>query len=304
MMIIKPTVGLISRSGIIPISCHQDTAGPMARNVSDAAILLGILAGQDDDDALTSNSRDFLLGDYTPYLDKQGLHGARIGVVRQHWPNDHHIEQLLDNSIAAMRDCGAEIIDTVSLLSSDTLRSNERQVMLYEFKAGLNAYLKQLGDHAPQRNLADIIKFNQRYKDQTMPYFQQELLLAAQATSDLSDPHYQQALQINLQQAREQGIDKTLQQYGLDAIIMPTTSSPWLIDCINGDNRSGSAACLPAVAGYPHITVPAGYVYGLPVGLSFIGGSYQEPLLIKLAYAFEQATQVRHPPGYQTTISF
>lgn len=293
---IKPTVGLVSRSGIIPISHSQDTAGPMARSVSDAALLLGALTGVDARDAKTRESAGQCHADYTVFLDPQGLRGARIGIARDCWPWDYKIDRVLDDAIAAMREHGATLVDGVELPDSNELWRAEREIFRYELKAGLNAYFASLGDGAPVRTLRDVIEFNERNRDSTMPYFEQEFFHSAQTAGPLADDIYRLALASAQRLARDKGIGAALQKNRLDAIAAPTTSAPWLIDLVNGDNRTGSCSRPPAVAGYPHISVPAGYVLGLPVGLSFFAGAYQESVLIRLAYAFEQATKTRRPP--------
>lgn len=301
---IKPTVGLVSRSGIIPISHSQDTAGPMARTVRDAAILLGVLTGVDEQDPATQASADHAFKDYTPFLDKGGLRGARIGVARHLFPIHEKIDALMADCISIIKAAGAIVIDPVKIKTASEIRKPEITVMSCEFKAGLNAYLSRLNnDSIALHSLSDVIAFNQTEHKKIMPYFAQERMLAAQASASLDDPIYQQALQLCRRLAREQGIDAVMAEHKLDAIIAPTTGLPWLIDLINGDHPTGGCSGPAAVAGYPHITVPAGYIYGLPLGLSFFASAWQEPALIRLAYAFEQANPIRHPPQFLATAS-
>ena len=295
---IKPTVGLISRSGIIPIAHSQDTAGPMARTVRDAATILGALTGIDAQDPATEISRDNVYDDYTQFLDKDGLRGARIGIARDFFEIHEKVNELISICIQSLKEAGADVIDPVSIKTAAAIREPETIVMAYEFKADLNAYLAQLPDPTRVRSLQDVIDFNLAQRDRVMPYFAQERMDSAQAKGSLDDPEYQNALQLSRRLAREQGIDATLKEHNLDAIATPTTGLPWLIDLVNGDHRTGGCSGPAAVAGYPHITVPAGYVYGLPVGLSFFASTWQEPTLIRLAYAFEQAAQARRPPSF------
>ena len=295
---IKPTVGLVSRSGIIPIAHSQDTAGPMARTVADAAILLGVLAGVDPLDPATEASRGRALADYTVCLDRDGLRGARIGVAHNFFGVDHRIDQLMQTCLDAMRQAGAEIIDPANIDTADQLEKTEFEVLLYEFKADLNAYLARLGPTAPVHSLAEVIAFNTRHGDRVMPYFGQEVMLMAEAKGPLTDDAYLKALETNHRLSRAEGIDSTLAKHRLDAIVAPSGGIECLVDWLLGDYGRGGSSSPAAVAGYPSITVPAGYVCGLPAGISFIGGAYQEPALIRLAFAFEQAHPVRKPPRF------
>ena len=299
---IKPTVGLVSRAGIIPIAHSQDTAGPMARSVRDAAIVLGVLAGADPRDPATAGSETRGLRDYTPYLDADGLDGARIGVARGFAGFHERVDDLLAQAIDAMRARGAEIVDPVALAHTrGALARAEVEVLLYEFKADLNAYLAALGPDAPVRSLAELIAFNRRHAREEMPYFQQERLEAAEARGPLSEPAYLDARRAARALSRDAGIDRVMETHRLDAIVAPTGGPAWVTDLVNGDHFGGSSSAYAAAAGYPNITVPAGEVFGLPVGVSFFGRAWSEPTLIRIAYAFEQATRHRRPPRYLPT---
>jgi amidase len=314
---IKPTVGLLSRSGIVPIAHSQDTAGPMARTVADAAILLGAMVGggpggtanRDPDDAATlAGGR--ALADYTPFLRADGLKGARIGVARKHLFGHSAAVPLVEEAIAEMRRQGAVIVDPAEITTAGQLDDAELTVLLYEFKADLDAYLAaqppvpaaagaERLEGAPVRSLAELIAFNERHHDREMPFFAQELLQRAAAKGTLADAAYRKALARNHLLARRRGIDATLARHRLDAIVAPTGGPASPIDLVNGDASSGGSSTPAAVAGYPSITVPAGQAFGLPVGMSFIGAAFAEPTLIRLAYAFEQATRHRRPPRFQ-----
>ncbi len=292
---IKPTLGLISRAGIVPIAHSQDTAGPMARTVADAAVLLGVLAGRDPRDPATA-SAPATIPDYTRYLDAGGLRGARIGVVRKNlFGYSPESDRIAEEAIAAMKQAGAVIVDPADIPHLGEYGDGEFEVLLYEFKADLNAYLASLAV-SPIRTLADAIAFNSREATRELPYFGQEIFVRAEAKGPLTDPKYLKALADNRRLSGPEGIDAIMEQQKLDALVAPTGAPPWLIDLVDGDHDMGGSSTPAAVSGYPHITVPAGYSFGLPVGISFIGRAWSEPTLIRLAYAFEQATKVRRPP--------
>ncbi len=297
---IKPTVGLTSRAGVIPISHSQDTVGPFGRTVADAAAVLGALVGVDEHDAATQQSTGKFYHDYTQFLDSKGLQGARIGIAREVYSGyDARVDALLEQAIAVMRAAGAEVIDPMNIPTAKEIdqTDTEMTVLLYEFKANLNAYLQNL-EESPVRSLAEIIAFNNAHAEQEMPYFQQELLLQAQETGTLTDENYLAALEKNRRLARAEGIDAVMEQHHLDALVMPTGGPAWLIDLVNGDHGTGSCSQPAALAGYPAISVPMGYIFELPVGITFMGSAFSEPTLIKLAYAFEQQTKARHTPKY------
>lgn len=302
---IKPTVGLVSRSGIIPIAHSQDTAGPMARSVADAALILGVLAGEDPRDKTTAQSRGKSYTDYTRFLDRDGMRGMRIGVARKHFGFNQHVDELMNNLVWMMgSELGAIIISPADIPTTGQFDDSEFDVLLYEFKADLNAYLAGLGASAPHRSLKDLIDFNNSKSGFEMPYFGQDIFEKAQAKGPLTDRKYRQALAKNHRLTRTQGIDFIMKKHRLDALVAPTGGPPWPTDWVNGDHFTGGYSSASAVAGYPHLTVPAGYVFGLPVGISFFGGPYSEPVLIKIAYAFEQATKARHQPQFLPTADF
>jgi amidase len=299
---IKPTLGLVSRAGIIPIAHSQDTAGPMARTVSDAAILLGAMAGLDKRDSATRSSVKRGLTDYTPFLDANGLKGARIGVARTLFGSDKRIAKIMESSLDAMKQAGAILID-VELKSSDTFGKTELEVLLFEFKADLDAYLSTCTD-VPIHSMADVVKFNEENRARVLQYFGQERMEQALEKDPLTSKKYLSALEKNHKLARTDGINAVMTKRKLDAIVCPSGGASWVIDPVNGDggrNWDMDSTSYAAVAGTPHITVPAGYIFGLPVGISFFAKAWQEPTLIKLAYAFEQITKIRKPPQFLAT---
>jgi amidase len=298
---IKPTVGLISRAGIIPISHSQDSAGPMCRTVTDAATLLGALTGVDADDQATAASAGKSLTDYTKFLDPNGLKGARIGVCRKFFGFSDLVDALMETALDALRRAGAVLVDPADVNLAPNAGALEFTVLLYELKADLNAYLARLGPGAPVKSLADVIAFNDAHKDQEMPYFGQDTFLKAQAKGSLATQEYLDAVKDLLKAGRDEGIDKTMDAKKLDALVAPTGGPAWVTDLINGDNGAGQTSSAAAIARYPSISVPAGTVFGLPVGISFFGRAWSEPTLIKLAYSFEQLTKVRKPPQFLPT---
>ena len=302
---IKPTVGLVSRAGIIPISASQDTAGPMARTMRDAVLVLAAVAGPDPDDGLTLSGpqESSPRNGFTSFLDAEGLNGARIGVPRNTAGFDTRVEGLMDDAIELMEERGATIVRPIDLRPSAALRRAEAEVMHYEFKAGLNDYLRS-HQGAPIKSLADLIEFNEAHAAEEMPYFGQERLVEAQRRGPLSDQRYLEARLTARRLAGEQGIDRFMEADRLDAIVAPTGGPAWVTDLVNGDHFGGGSATFAAVAGYPNISVPAGFVHGLPVGLSFFGRAWSEPTLIRIAYAFEQAAGHRRPPTFLPTVDF
>jgi amidase len=300
---IKTTVGLVSRTGIIPISHSQDGAGPMCRTVRDAAIVLGVLTGIDEQDVATSESREHSYTDYLQFLKADGLRGARIGVVRKTFGFNEKVDKIMEDALDTMKKQGAILVDPAPIETAGKFGDSEFMVLLYELKADLNAYLARLGPNAPVKTLKDIIDFNERNREKEMPYFGQDTFLKAQEKGPLTTQEYLDALAKNHQLARKEGIDATMDKNNLDALIGPTGGPAWLTDHINGDSFGGGSASAAAVAGYPNITVPAGFVNGLPVGISFFGRAWSEPVLIRLAFAFEQATNIRKPPRFPSTVN-
>jgi amidase len=293
----KPTIGLVSRSGIVPISHTQDTAGPMTRTVADAAILLSVIAGPDPLDATTTAPGRPTVADYTAFLDPNGLKGARIGIPRKKlFGYSLAADRIAEQAIADLRKLGATVIDPADIATAADLDKPEFEVLLYEFKHDLNEYLAALPPGPGVRTLKEAIAFNTSHRDRELPYFGQEIFEMAEAKGPLTTAAYRTALASCRRLSRTLGIDATMNKYRLDALVAPTGAPAWLIDLVNGDSYSGSSSTVPAVAGYPHITVPAGYEFGLPVGLSFFGRAWSEPTLFKLAYAYEQATRHRHAP--------
>ena len=300
---IKPTVGLVSRAGIIPISHSQDTAGPMARTVADAAALLTALAGADPRDSATRGAARYAV-DFTRSLDADGLRGLRLGVARKRYTGTHRaVDALFEAALDVLRERGAVLVDPVDLTTEDKLDDAENLVLSFEFKADLNAYLASLGPDAPVKTLADVIAFNQAHQDTELRFFGQELMLRSQDRGRLTVPQYTGARVRCRRFARTDGIDFVTARHRLDAIICPTSTPARAIDFVNGDGGGGTDCTTPAaVAGYPHLTVPMGQVMGLPVGLSFFGTAWSEPVLIRAAYAYEQASKLRRPPTFIPTV--
>ncbi len=292
---LKPTVGLLSRRGIIPISHTQDTAGPMTRTVRDAALLLGALAGRDPKDPATREADARREVDYTRFLTKDGLRGTRLGVVKNLLGIHAHVDAVILPALEALRAQGASLVDVE--LRSAAYDDAEFEVLLFEFKADLNAYLAGRGGAV--KDLTTLMAFNEQRSREEMPFFGQELLLQAQAKGPLTDAVYLKALDTCAQARRD--ITDLLEKHQLQALVGPTGGPAWLIDHVNGDSSSLSFSSPAAVAGCPHVTVPAGFAFGLPVGLSFVGGPWQEGPLLRLAFAFEQATRARRAPKFPTT---
>jgi amidase len=301
---IKPTLGLVSRTGIVPIAHSQDTAGPMARTVADAAALLAAMAGSDPSDPATRRAR---ADDYTAALDLDGLKGARIGIVRKKlFGYSPAADQIAERAIGVLRERGAVIVDPANIPTLGKFGDSEFEVLLYEFKADLNKFLTWLGPAAPVHSLKDVIAFNEAHKDQELTFFGQEIMEMAEKKGPLTAAAYKAALAKNHRLARTLGIDAVMTAHRLDALVAPTGGPAWLTDLVNGDGAPGSPdaqapSTVTSVAGYPHITVPAGFVHGLPVGISFFGRAWSEPTLIRLAYAYEQATKHRRPPTFLST---
>ncbi|HEY1349257.1 MAG TPA: amidase [Ktedonobacteraceae bacterium] len=300
---IKPTLGLTSRAGVIPIAHSQDTVGPFGRTVADAATVLGAMVGVDARDPATAASAGKFFTDYRPFLDPRGLRGARIGVIRQTFAGfQDKVDVVYARAIDAMAKAGATIVDPADLPAAQEIASSpdELSVLLFEFKQDLNRYLAQRGDPAIH-TLQDLIAFNESHAAQELPFFGQEIFLQAQAL-DLNDPatiaRYQQALDHDHHLGRDQGIDAVLQKFNLDALVAPTNPLPWKIDLLDGDHDLGGSSTPTSLAGYPAINVPAGFSFGLPIGLTFMGTAWSEPTLLKLASGFEAATHARKPPTF------
>jgi amidase len=297
---IKPTLGRISRRGIIPIAASQDTAGPMARTVKDAAWLLLVMCGVDEADAVTASQRGHVY-DLTKAFDADGLKGARIGVAREMAGFHRRVDHLFEAALGELKKAGAELVD-VEMPSLKDVGKHEYEVLLYEFKDGLNAYLKGAGPGAKVRTLAELIAFNEAEAERELRYFGQETLIAAEAKGPLTEQAYLDALAACRRLTRDEGLDAAIAKHKLDAFVAPTDSPAWPIDIVNGDHYLGGASTAPAVSGYPHVTVPMGAVFGLPVGLSFFGAAWSEPKLIRYAYAFEQATHHRTVPRLRPSV--
>jgi amidase len=293
---IKPTLGLVSRAGIIPISHSQDTAGSMARTVRDAAILLGAMAGVDARDSATAASAGKAAVDYTTFLDPNGLKGARIGVARKYFGFSDPVDALMNQLVEEIKRAGAEVIDPADLPSHGKFGESEFLVLLYELKADLNTYLAARPG-APG-SLKEVILFNDNNKTKEMPYFGQDIFTKAEAKGPLTTKEYTDALEVNWRLSRKEGIDAVMDEHKLDAIVAPTAGPAWFTDWVNGDCSNGGSSNAAAVAGYPDITVPAGFIFGLPVGVSFFGRAWSEGTLLKIAYGFEQMTKVRKGPEF------
>ncbi len=297
---LKPTLGLVSRSGIIPVAHSQDTAGPMARSVAEAALLLGAMTGVDGRDRATRSSEKHVLKDYRPYLDPNGLKGARIGVARRMAGTDARILKIYEFCLDVLKQLGAILIDPADVPNFDKFGKSEMEVLHYEFKADLDRYLAGCGPKTHVHSMQELVRFNEENKSQVMPYFGQEHMTTALKKGPLTSKSYLRALEKNHRLTRQEGILAVMRAHRLDALVVPSGGPAWMIDLVNGDaiNWDMESTSPAAVAGYPHITVPAGYIFGLPVGLSFFSKAWQEATLIKLAYAFEQATRIRRPPGF------
>src|SRR5437660_209916 len=299
---IKPTVGLVSRSGIIPIAHTQDGAGPMCRTVRDAAIVLGALTGIDPDDAATAASAGKSPPDYAQFCDPNGLKGARIGVARKYFGFNDAVDALMEQSLDAMKKQGATLVDPADIETFGKFDESELLIFMYELKADLNAYLARLGSNAPVHTLKEIIEFNEKNRQKEMPYFGQDLFVKAEAKGPLTEKAYLDAIEKNHQLARTEGIDAVMDKHRLDALVAPTAGPAWLTDLINGDHAAGGSSNAAAVAGYPNINVTAGFIFGLPVGISFFGRAWSEPTLIRIGYAFEQATKARQAPRFLASV--
>ena len=298
---LKPTLGLVSRSGIIPIAHSQDTAGPMTRSVADAALMLAAMTGVDADDAATKESAG-KVADYAGALRLDGLKGKRIGVARNFFGGNPDVDEIIEKELAVLKAQGAILVD-VKVPNTDKYGATELEVLLNEFRPDLEAWLAAYAPHAPVKTMADVIAFNEKNAAREMPYFGQEHLIAAQAKPGLNGRAYRDALANNLRHAREEGIDRILRGERLDALVAPTDDLAWLTDYIKGDHYGMSFSSPAAVAGYPHITVPAGQAHGLPVGLSFVGTAYTEASLIGMAYAYEQASRRRRAPTFPASVN-
>lgn len=299
---IKPTVGLTSRAGIIPISHSQDGAGSMCRTLRDAAILLGAITGVDPDDSYTAASQGKSYTDYTQFLDPHGLKGARIGVARKYFGFSSAVDSLMAEALSSMKREGAELIDPADIESFGKFDDSESLVLDYELKADIAQYLAQRGDAtSPMKTLLDLIDFNEHNAQREMQYFGQDIFVRAQTRGPLTDTAYLEALEKNHRLARTEGIDHLMDKRHLDAIVAPTGGPAWTTDLVNGDHFAGGSSNAAAVAGYPNINITAGHLFGLPVGISFFGRAWSEPTLIKIAYAFEQATNARKTPRFLLT---
>jgi amidase len=295
---LKPTVGLISRSGIVPIAHSQDTAGPLARTVRDVALLFGAMSGPDPADAASAAVGERFVRDYVQFLDADGLRGARLGIARRFFADNTPMNRFLDDCVALLAHAGAIIVDPADLPMHGAAAAPEQEVLLYEFKADLNAYLARLPPDFKVRSLADLIRFNEQHADREMPLFDQELLRQADAKGDLQEAAYHDARETCLTVTRAGGIDAVLLEHNLDAMVSLTSGPPWQIDAVTGDTDTGGCSTPAAVAGYPHITVPAGLYRGLPIGISFFGTAFSEAKLLRLASGFEHVAAARQMPKF------
>ena len=300
---VKPTLGLVSRTGVIPIAHSQDTAGPMARRVMDAAILLTAIAGHDPQDPATKAVAGRAAIDYAKLLEgATRLDGVRIGVPRKKlFGQSPAADALVEAALADLKKLGAVIVDPADIATLGETDDSEFEVLLYEFKADLNAYLSGLGGKTRYKTLKDLIRFNEENRDREMPYFGQEIFEKAEAKGPLTEKAYLDALEKDLRLTRQEGIDKTMDEHKLDALVAPTSGPASLIDLVNGDYGPGGSSSFPAIAGYPDVSVPCGFFRGLPVGMSIFGRAWSEPVLLKIAYAYEQATKHRRPPRFLPT---
>lgn len=299
----KPSIGFVSRAGVIPISHSQDTVGPMARTVEDCAILMNVMASADPQDSATTGPAIPRNQDFRAFLGMRDLKGVRVGVARQYLRVNEKVDHIIDAAVVRMKELGAELID-VEMPGHGKFGDHELEIFLYEFKTGLNAWLQAHAKReTPFRNLAELIEYNERNRDRIMPLFGQNLMIRAQEKGPLTEKAYTDALAMARQRTRDEGIDQVVKQHGVAAIVAPTTSPPWLIDAVTGDSGRGGCSSMAAVAGYPHVTVPAGFITprlpqkGLaPVGLSFFGPAFSDAKLLGIAHVFERATQHRRPP--------
>jgi amidase len=298
---LKPTVGLVARTGIVPISHTQDTAGPMTRTVADAAVLLGALAGVDPGDPATARAPRGVEADYTRFLDDGALRGARLGVARQYFGAHAATDAVMVEALRALREAGAVLVDPVTLPADAAIGAHEIEVLLYEFKHDVAAYLQARRPGQPHRTLADLIAFNTANAERELAWFGQELFERAEGKGPLEDLAYRVALEACGRLARTEGLDRAFAKHHLDAIVAPTGGPAWLTDPVNGDHFIGGSSTISAVAGYPSLTVPAGQVRGLPVGITFMGRAWAEGRLLALGHAFERATRARRPPAFRPT---
>jgi len=297
----KPTVGLVSRDGIVPISQSQDTAGPMTRSVADAALVLAAIAGADERDTATAGAP--APADYAAALDPNGLRGARLGVVRNVRIRHGDVAALFDAQLAVLRAAGAELVDPVEVPNIAKIGAYEIEVLLTELKAGLKTYLAEFGRGAPVATLADVIAFNEQQHKREMPLFGQEFFVQAQGKGDLTSQAYLEALANSRRFARAEGLDVSFQEHRVDALVAPTGGLAWLFDPINGDSGTGNFSTPAAVAGYPHLTIPMGFVEGLPAAISFVGPAWSEATLLRVGHAFEQATKARRAPAFPRSVT-